>query len=91
VIASLVRFFGPAAANPIGYQDNDWTREVWTHGYVGTMGPGVMTRYGHALREPCGRIHWASTETATEWAGYIEGALRSGIRAAREVVQAHNR
>jgi monoamine oxidase len=90
VIASLVRFFGAAAANPIGYQDNDWTREVWTHGYVGTMGPGVRTRYGHALREPCGRIHWASTETSTEWAGYIEGALRSGLRAAREVVQAHN-
>jgi monoamine oxidase len=90
VIASLVRFFGPEAAAPVGYEDNDWLLEPYTHGYVGSMGPGTMTRFGPALREPCGRIHWAGTETATEWAGYIEGAMRSGIRAAREVAARHN-
>jgi monoamine oxidase len=90
VIASLVRFFGPEAADPIAYDDNDWMLEPWTHGYVGTMPPGVMTRYGHALREPCGRIHWAGAETAVEWAGYLEGAVRSGIRAADEVALRHN-
>ena len=90
VIASLVRFFGPEAANPIAYDDNDWTLEPWTHGYVGAMPPGVMTRFGHALREPCGRIHWAGAETAEEWPGYIEGALRSGVRAATEVSLRHN-
>lgn len=87
---SLVRFFGPEAADPIGYEDNDWLTEPFTHGYVGHMGPGVMTRFGPALREPCGRIHWASTETSAEWAGYIEGALRSGARAAAEVGRLHN-
>lgn len=90
VIASLVRFFGAEAAEPIGYEDNDWLTEPFTHGYVGHMGPGVMTRFGPALREPCGRIHWASTETSAEWAGYIEGALRSGARAAAEVGRLHN-
>jgi monoamine oxidase len=90
VIASLVRFFGNAAADYIDYVDNDWLLEPYTHGYVGHMPPGVMTRFGHALREPCGRIHWAGTETSTEWAGYIEGALRSGVRAASEVVNRHN-
>ncbi|HEV2365848.1 MAG TPA: FAD-dependent oxidoreductase [Caulobacteraceae bacterium] len=90
VIASLSRFFGDAAADPLAYDDNDWTQEPWTHGYVGTMGPGVMTRYGSALREPCGRIHWAGTETSTEFSGAIEGALRSGVRAAREVIALHN-
>jgi monoamine oxidase len=90
VIASLVRFFGPEAANAIDYDDNDWLTEPYTHGYVGHMPPGTMTRFGHALREPCGRIHWAGTETAVEWAGYIEGALRSGARAAEEVLQRHN-
>jgi monoamine oxidase len=89
-IASLVRFFGPEAAHPVDYDDNDWSVEPFTHGYVGTMPPGVMTRYGHALREPVGRIHWAGTETSTEWAGYIEGALRSGARAASEILQRHN-
>jgi monoamine oxidase len=90
VIASLVRFFGTEAASTIGYDDNDWTIEPYTHGYVGHMPPGVMTRYGKALREPCGRIHWAGTETSTEWPGHIEGALRAGIRAANEVAVLHN-
>jgi len=38
------------------------------------------------MRKPLGRVHWAGTETATEWSGYVEGALESGDRAAREVL-----
>lgn len=90
VIASLVRFFGPDAAEPLAYEDNDWLTEPWIHGYVGAMPPGVMTRFGHALREPVGRIHWAGSETSVEWQGYLEGALRSGLRAAEEVAARHN-
>lgn len=41
-----------------------------------------------ALREPVGRIHWAGTETATVWNGYMDGAMESGKRASGEVVQA---
>ena len=52
------------------------------------MPPGVTTTFDSALREPCGRIHWAGTETATEWAGSLDGALQSGIRAAAAVVAA---
>jgi monoamine oxidase len=48
----------------------------------------TLTGFGRALREPCGRIHWAGTETATVWAGSIEGAIRSGERAADEVLSA---
>ena len=89
VVADLVSYFGPDAAQPIGYVEQDWTKEPWSRGgYVAHMPPGVMTSYGSALREPCGRIHWAGTETATEWAGYLDGALQSGIRAAAEVVAA---
>jgi monoamine oxidase len=49
------------------------------------MGPGVMTTFGDALREPCGRIHWSGTETAEQWMGYLDGAVQSGDRAADEV------
>jgi monoamine oxidase len=48
----------------------------------------VLTGFGRALREPCGRIHWAGTETAIQWHGAIEGAVRSGERAADEVLSA---
>lgn len=37
------------------------------------------------IREPVGRIYFAGTETATEWSGYMEGAIQAGERAAREV------
>ncbi len=50
------------------------------------MPPGVQTTIGDALREPVGRIHWAGTETAVEWNGYMDGAIESGERAAREVI-----
>ena len=45
-------------------------------------GPGAWTGYGRVLREPVGRIHWAGTETATRWMGYLDGAIQSGRRAA---------
>jgi monoamine oxidase len=48
----------------------------------------VLTTYGAALREPVGRIHWAGTETSTYWNGYMDGAVRAGERAAREVLAA---
>lgn len=89
VISALTDYFGPAAANPIDYVDQDWTAEEWSRGcYVAHMAPGVMTTFGDVIREPVGLLHWAGTETATEWAGYMDGALQSGIRAAAEI---HNR
>jgi monoamine oxidase len=45
-----------------------------------------MTEYGPALRTPVRRIHWAGTETATTWVGYMDGAVQSGHRAAAEVL-----
>jgi monoamine oxidase len=89
VIGSLVDFFGPRAAEPVEYVDLDWSDEEWTRGCYGAFfPPGVWTRYGRALRAPIGRIHWAGAETATIWAGYMDGAVQSGERAAAEVVNA---
>jgi monoamine oxidase len=86
VLAEFVRFFGPEAGRPVAFVEKNWLEDPWSRGcYVGVMGPGTMTAWGPALREPCGRIHWAGTETATEWMGYIEGAIQSGRRAADEV------
>lgn len=87
VLADLVHYFGADATNPLDYVDQDWITDEWAQGGYGAhMPPGVMTSYGEALREPVGRIHWAGTETATEWLGYFEGALQSGMRVAEEVL-----
>ena len=89
VLACLVRYFGEWAGQPLEYVEQSWAEEEYTRGcYAGYMPPGVWTAYGEALREPVGRIHWAGTETATEWNGYMDGALQSGERAAAEVLAA---
>lgn len=89
VIASLARYFGPQAADPIGYLEMLWMREEYTGGcYGGFLGTGVWTSYGPALRAPLGLVHWAGTETATRWNGYMDGAVQSGERAAGEVLAA---
>ncbi len=86
VLDSLAKMFGEKARTPIEYVEFDWSAEEWSRGCpVANMAPGAMLSCGDALRAPVGRIHWAGTETATEWTGYMEGALQSGERAAREV------
>eukprot|EP01097_Dermamoeba_algensis_P008311 TRINITY_DN5484_c0_g1_i1.p1 TRINITY_DN5484_c0_g1~~TRINITY_DN5484_c0_g1_i1.p1 ORF type:complete len:189 (-),score=36.34 TRINITY_DN5484_c0_g1_i1:159-725(-) len=86
IIKQLVDLYGPDAAKVKKIILKDWSLESYSRGcYVGVMPSGMLTTFGKALREPVGRIHWAGTETATEWIGYMEGAIVSGIRAAKEV------
>ena len=84
-LGSFVGLFGPAAARPRTLIEHIWADEIWTRGcYVGYMPPGVWSDYGSALRAPVGRIHWAGTETSEVFNGYMDGAVRSGERAASE-------
>jgi monoamine oxidase len=87
VLECLIRYFGERAGQPLEYVEQSWAEEEYTRGcYAGYMPPGVWSSYGPALRAPIGRIHWAGTETATVWNGYMEGAAQSGERAAAEIV-----
>ncbi|HET7107937.1 MAG TPA: flavin monoamine oxidase family protein [Candidatus Acidoferrum sp.] len=87
IVDRLVSFFGPPAAHPIDYEDQDWPSDPWSRGcYVASMAPGIMTTVGKTIRQPFGRIHWAGTETSERWMGYIDGAIRSGDRAAAEIL-----
>ncbi|MGW5436884.1 flavin monoamine oxidase family protein [Nocardia asteroides] len=86
-VAALTKLFGPEAAAPIDYVEMNWMDEEYTRGcYGGRLGAGVWTQFGAALSEPVGRIHWAGAETADVWNGYMDGAVRSGHRAAAEVL-----
>jgi monoamine oxidase len=85
--AELVRHFGSKAAKPEFYVDGEWSDRQWTRGcYNANHGPHVWTTYGPALAAPIGVIHWASTDTATYWSAYMEGAVDAGERAAKAVV-----
>ncbi|HLA44343.1 MAG TPA: FAD-dependent oxidoreductase, partial [Aggregatilineales bacterium] len=90
VLDALLNFFDRRAAHPIDYFDKDWSADEWTGGCYGAHFPtGVWTSFGPVLREPIGRIHWAGTETATEWNGYIEGAVQSAERVVDEILGAN--
>jgi len=89
VLESFTRLFGPRAAKPGIYLETAWAEEEWSRGGpVCSFSPGALAQYGEALRRPTGRVHWAGAETATVWTGYMEGAVRSGERAAEEVLDA---
>ena len=89
ILACLVGFFGEAAGHPHELLERSWADEEYSGGcFAGYFPPGVWTSYGRGLREPVGRLHWAGTETATVWNSYMDGAVRSGERAAAEVLAA---
>uniref|UniRef100_A0A7N8WNH9 Amine oxidase n=1 Tax=Mastacembelus armatus TaxID=205130 RepID=A0A7N8WNH9_9TELE len=75
------------ALHPVHYEEKNWCEEEYSGGcYTAYFPPGILTQYGKVLREPVGRLYFAGTETATEWSGYMEGAVEAGERAAREVM-----
>lgn len=85
----LARYFGEEARHPRSYiEDYSAGDEPWIGGCPTAIAPpGVLLDYGRALRAPFGRVHWAGSETSTFWAGYMDGAVRSGERVAIEVAR----
>ncbi|MRV71966.1 FAD-dependent oxidoreductase [Duganella sp. FT92W] len=83
--------FGDEALHPVAYHDHDWGKaDRWTLTCVSPMPRGFLTRYGEALHPPAGRLIWSGTETADIWAGYMDGAVRSGHKAALTALQSVN-
>lgn len=78
VLGNFASYFGAQAARPTGFFEMDWSEENWTR--VSHMGRNVLHRYGRALRVPFRRVHWAGTELALHWNGYMDGAVRSAAR-----------
>ncbi|MBI3767578.1 MAG: flavin monoamine oxidase family protein [Deltaproteobacteria bacterium] len=88
-LQNLATYFGNEALTPSDIVTINWSAETWNRGCpVAVLGPGTLLDFGAALRVPVGRIHWAGTETSTYWNGYMDGAVRSGERAAAEVLAA---
>ena len=88
VLESFARYYGDEARRALAYTEMNWGEERYTRGcYTGYTPPGVLLEHGPAIREPAGRVHWAGTETATRWNGYMDGAVQSGERAAKEVLR----
>ena len=86
VLACFADLFGPKALHPIDYLDHRWGSEDFAPGGpTAAVPPGSWTQYGQWLRRPVDGVFWAGTETADTWTGFLDGAVRSGQRAANEV------
>lgn len=88
VLADLVAVMGEGARACIDYVEKNWAADpVVGGGYEAYPRPGTWSRAGaEGWRAPTGLVHWAGTETADAWNGYIDGAISSGVRAADEVI-----
>jgi monoamine oxidase len=86
-LGGFARLFGPKALEADGFLERDWLAEKWARGGpVSNLGPGVLSKHGRALREPAGPLHFAATEYADAWRGYMDGAVRSGEAAAAAIL-----
>lgn len=97
VLSQLSSLYGADTAkdglinSPIDYYEVHWGAEEYSGGcFCGVLPPTLLTRCGAHLRAATheNRVHWASTETATAFCGYMEGAILAGERAAAEIVSA---
>ncbi len=88
MLGELIERFGKRAGSPVDYIEQNWSTEPYSGGGMISHAPtGVLTQFGHAIRPACGRIHWAGTESSAVMCGWVDGAIRSGERAATEVMQ----
>ena len=89
ILREVANRFGPKALEPTIYHEFNWSTQPWTRGcFTGFLTPGATTLFGSAVRDPTGPLHWAGTETATDWPSFIDGAIKSGYRVADEIKRA---
>lgn len=89
VLESMAKYVGPRALRPVDFIETDWSAQEWTQGAYGTsFGVGGLSRFGEDLGRPIGPIHWACTDIAGVGHIHMEGAVRSGERAAEACLAA---
>lgn len=88
ILSGLAAYFGERALHPRAYKESDWQHQELTGGaYATSFDVGSMTRYGHTLREPVGRIHFGSSDVAGLGFQHVDGAVRMGSLLARTILQ----
>ena len=88
LLGEVAKRFGPKALEPVSYHELNWSMQQWTRGcFTGFLTPGATVLFNSAVRDPVGPLHWGGTETATAWPSFIDGAVRSGQRAADEIIK----
>ena len=67
---------------------HDWMKDPLSRTTWMTHRPGQLTRDLAGLQQPAGLVHFASSDNASLWGGFVDGAIESGLREARRVAAA---
>ena len=87
--SELVRLFGARAKQTREIHVVDWSRESFTSPRRPSALRSTASYGARIFHTPLlGRVHWATTETATDFAGHLEGAILAGAAAAKAVIAA---
>lgn len=70
---------------------DSWPDDAWTGGSYSVFAPGQYTRFAGKLGEEQDGLHVAGEHTSVGSQGYLDGAIESGERVAREVRSAFGR
>lgn len=65
---------------------HDWLADEFARGTWAIHRPGWYEHHHAAMQSPGGRVVLAGADIANGWAGFIDGAIESGIRAAKMAV-----
>jgi len=88
-VQRAVREYCPDAV-VVDAASHDWVHDEFSYGTWATFRAGQFAKYEKALARPEGRVHFTGSHTATRWRAFIDGAIESGKRGAREIMDAHN-
>ncbi len=70
-------------AEVVATDAHDWNADEFSQGTWMAYRPGQVMRFASGLQEAEGRLAFAGSDLASGWAGWIDGAVESGSRAAR--------
>ena len=87
-LSCLAAYFGEEARSPVTYVESSWASEPYTRGAYGvSFDIGGLSRYGAHMSTPIGRLHWAGSDIADLGYMHVDGAIRTGIEAAEQILQ----
>lgn len=87
--AIYARALGDEALRPTQYHEIDWaTVDNWSLSCTSPYPPGFLTKWGHVMRLPTGRLIWSGTDMAELWPSSMDGAIRAGHGAALQALRA---
>ncbi|MEV4918538.1 NAD(P)/FAD-dependent oxidoreductase [Streptomyces tirandamycinicus] len=84
-VASAVRQLG-AELDIIEVRAHDWGRDPYARGGWAFRKPGQLTSLYPSIHNTSGRVAFASGDVANGWSGFLDGAVESGLRAARQTL-----